>query len=94
MAAQSRQGRQNTGPSIKDVAHLAGVSAQTVSRVSNGADSVRPATRERVIAAMNQLGYSPNRAARALRNGSFGTIGVITQQLRRTGESLTTSAIV
>ncbi len=80
--------------SIKDVAHLAGVSAQTVSRVSNGADSVRPATRERVIAAMNQLGYSPNRAARALRNGSFGTIGVITQQLRRTGESLTTSAIV
>lgn len=94
MAAQARQGRQTAGPSIKDVAHLAGVSAQTVSRVSNGADSVRPATRERVIAAMNQLGYSPNHAARALRNGSFGTIGVITQQLRRTGESLTTSAIV
>ncbi|MCI1674751.1 MAG: LacI family transcriptional regulator [Ancrocorticia sp.] len=94
MAERSRQGRQKTGPSIKDVAHLAGVSAQTVSRVSNGAHSVRPETRERVIAAMNQLGYSPNRAARALRNGTFGTIGVITQQLRRTGESLTTSAIV
>ena len=94
MAKYSGQGRQKTGPSIKDVAHLAGVSAQTVSRVSNGADSVRPATRDRVVAAMDQLGYSPNRAARALRNGSFGTIGVITQQLRRTGESLTTSAIV
>ena len=35
---------------------------------------------------MNQLGYSPNRAAQALRRGSFKTIGVLTQQIQRTGE--------
>lgn len=43
---------------------------------------------------MNQLGYSPNHAARALRNGQFRTIGVITQKLERTGETFTTSAVV
>ncbi|WP_262486105.1 LacI family DNA-binding transcriptional regulator [Changpingibacter yushuensis] len=94
MATPTGMGRIKNGPSIKDVALLAGVSAQTVSRVSNGAESVSTATRDRVVAAMDELGYSPNYAARALRNGSFGTIGVITQQLRRMGESLTTSAIV
>ena len=81
------------GPSISDVARLAGVSAQTVSRVSTGAEVVRPETRERVLAAMTKLGYAPNRAARALRNGSSRTIGVITQQLDRTGETLTTAAV-
>lgn len=86
--------RRRKGPSIEDVARLAGVSAQTVSRVSTGSDAVRPATRERVLTAMNQLGYSPNRAARALRNGSFGGIGIITQQMERTGEALTTAAVV
>ena len=86
--------RRRKGPSIEDVARLAGVSAQTVSRVSTGSDAVRPATRERVLTAMNQLGYSPNRVARALRSGSFGGIGIITQQLERTGEALTTSAVV
>lgn len=45
-------------PSIKDVARLAGVSGQTVSRVSTGSESVRPETRERVLKAMEQLGYS------------------------------------
>lgn len=73
---------------------MAGVSAQTVSRVSTGSAPVREATRERVLAAMDQLGYSPNHAARALRSGTFGTLGVITQQLERTGEMLTTSAIL
>ena len=82
------------GPSIEDVARLAGVSAQTVSRVSTGSASVRPTTRDRVLTAMNQLGYSPNRAARALRSGSFGSIGIITQRLERTGEALTTAAVV
>lgn len=75
------------------MARLAGVSAQTVSRVSTGSSAVRPATRQRVQDAMAQLGYSPNRAARALRNGRFGTIGVITQRFQRTGEALTTAAV-
>jgi DNA-binding LacI/PurR family transcriptional regulator len=81
-------------PSIADVAQLAGVSSQTVSRVSTGAENVRPATRRRVLDAMAQLGYSPNHAARALRNGSFGTIGMIAHRLARTGESRTVEAVV
>jgi DNA-binding LacI/PurR family transcriptional regulator len=89
-----RRRRPNSGPSIEDVARLAGVSAQTVSRVSAGAEAVRPATRERVLAAMDQLGYSPNRAARALRNGFFGTIGLIAHRFERTGEALTTEAAI
>jgi len=79
---------------MADVAALAGVSGQTVSRVSTGADSVRPETRRRVLAAMEQLGYSPNTAARALRYGSFGTIGLIAHRLARTGESRTVEAVV
>jgi DNA-binding LacI/PurR family transcriptional regulator len=87
-------GRPKPGPSIGDVARLAGVSAQTVSRVSTGAVPVRPETRRRVLAAMTELGYSPNMAARALRYGSFGTIGVIAHRLNRTGEFSTVEAVV
>lgn len=85
--------RRRTGPSIEDVARLAGVSAQTVSRVSTGAQGVRPATRERVVAAMGKLGYSPNRVARALRNGTFGTIGLLAYRFDRTGPALITHAV-
>jgi len=94
MATTTGRGRPKTGPSIEDVARLAGVSAQTVSRVSTGANPVRPATRERVLLAMGQLGYAPNHAARALRNGSFGTIGLIAHGFGRTGEALTTESVV
>jgi DNA-binding LacI/PurR family transcriptional regulator len=61
-----------------DVARLAGVSHQTVSRVINGSDRVRPETREKVLAAMRQLDYRPNSVARALVTGSSRTIGVVT----------------
>ncbi len=54
---------------MTDVAKLAGVSHQTVSRVINGSPQVRPATRERVLAAMAELDYRPNSAARALVTG-------------------------
>lgn len=87
-------GRGRAGASISDVAALAGVSAQTVSRVSTGATNVRHHTRDRVLAAMEQLGYAPNVAARALKSGSFATIGVIAHQLARTGESHTVEAVV
>ena len=60
-----------------DVARLAGVSHQTVSRVVNGHTNVRGITRERVQAAMQQLGYRPNLAARTLVTGRSRTIGVI-----------------
>lgn len=86
--------RSSGAPSLGDVARLAGVSTQTASRVSMGADNVRPSTRERVLRAMSQLGYSPNRAAQALRRGSFKAIGVLTQQIQRTGEALTTAGVL
>ena len=49
---------------MADVGRLAGVSHQTVSRVINGSRHVSPATRERVLAAMTELGYRPNPIAR------------------------------
>lgn len=81
-------------PALSDVAEVAQVSAQTVSRVANGSTKVRPETRDRVLAAMEQVGYVPNSAARALRYGSFRTIGLLTHQLHRIGESSTVEAVV
>jgi DNA-binding LacI/PurR family transcriptional regulator len=61
-----------------DVARLAGVSHQTVSRVINDSDHVRPETRDRVLAAMEKLDYRPNSVARALVTGRSKTLGVLT----------------
>lgn len=80
--------------SMSDVARAAGVSAQTVSRVSNGEPNVVPSTRARVLAAMRELGYRPNSAARALKRGAFRTIGVITFTLATTGNVRTLEGIV
>jgi DNA-binding LacI/PurR family transcriptional regulator len=63
---------------MADVAKLAGVSHQTVSRVINDSDHVREETRERVVAAMRMLDYRPNSVARALATGRSKTVGVIT----------------
>ena len=65
-------------PSITDVARLAKVSYQTVSRVLNGHPNVRPATRMAVLGAVEQLGYRPNNIARTLVTGHSRTLGVIT----------------
>lgn len=65
-------------PSMADVAQLAGVSHQTVSRVVNDHPSVLPATRERVLAAIARLGYRRNDAARALVTRRSGVLGVLT----------------
>jgi DNA-binding LacI/PurR family transcriptional regulator len=79
--------------SMADVARRAGVSSQTVSRVSNGHPGVVDRTREQVLAAMRELGYRPNSAARALRSGRFRTIGVILFSLSTTGNVRTLDAI-
>lgn len=65
------------GANIFDVARLAGVSHQTVSRVINGMPNVRPATRERVERAIAQLHYSPSPAARSLVSRRTRTLGLI-----------------
>ena len=62
---------------MTDVARLAGVSHQTVSRVLNDHPNVREQTRLRVRAAIAELGYRPNRAARALVTGRSQLIGVV-----------------
>lgn len=80
-------------PSMLDVGRHAGVSGQTVSRVANGHDNVDPATRERVIAAMRELGYRPNAAARALRSGRFRSLGVILFSLSLYGSNRTLEAV-
>ncbi|MEU0313060.1 LacI family DNA-binding transcriptional regulator [Nocardioides sp. NPDC006273] len=95
MATDSTAARPATrrGASQADVARIAGVSGQTVSRVANGARYVDPATRERVLSAMREVGYRPNRAARALRSGRFQSIGVIAFELSSVGTTHTLDAI-
>ena len=70
---------------MADVASVAGVSHQTVSRVINNFPIVRPATRDRVLAAIQELGYRRNTAARTLVTRRSGTIGVITADLNQFG---------
>jgi len=65
-------------PVMADVARLAGVSHQTVSRVLNEHPNVRPLTRERVLDAIRELAYRPNAAARTLVTRRTHTLGVIT----------------
>ena len=60
-------------PTVEDVARVAGVSRQTVSNVINAPEIVREVTRERVQAAITQLGYAPSMAARRLRTQRSAT---------------------
>ncbi len=64
-------------PTMHDVAARAGVSHQTVSRVLNGLETVRPETRERVLEAIAHLGYRRNLAARTLVTSRTRAIGVL-----------------
>jgi DNA-binding LacI/PurR family transcriptional regulator len=67
-----------TQPSMADVGRLADVSAQTVSRYFTGTGYVSAETRERITAAVAELGYRPNHLARAFRVNRTNTIGVMT----------------
>ena len=75
------------------VAERAGVSHQTVSRVLNQPETVRPATRERVVAAMKELGYSRNLAARALVTQQTALLGVMWTGASYLGPSSTVGGI-
>ena len=73
----SEGGRARRRPGSTDVARLAGVSQKTVSRVLNGEPYVKEEVRLRVQAAMRELGYRRNDAARALNSGRTQRIGVV-----------------
>ena len=67
---------------IKDVAEAAGVSTATVSRVLSNKPHVRPELREKVMAAVESLGYRPNLVARTLRSQRSNAIGLIVSDIR------------
>ncbi|MCL1840619.1 MAG: LacI family transcriptional regulator [Propionibacteriaceae bacterium] len=68
--------------SIADVAQEAKVSLGTVSNVLNHPDVVAAPTRQRVLDVIDELGYTPNSAARQLRSGSSLVVGVVVMDLR------------
>ncbi|WUG68685.1 LacI family transcriptional regulator [Streptomyces sp. NBC_00457] len=74
-------GRRAGGPTMHDVGRLAQVSAMTVSRVLKNDPGVSEATRERVFAAVDRLGYRRNETARSLRLGGTGMIGLVVTNL-------------
>ena len=84
--ADSRRGSRS--PSMAQVAERAGVSHQTVSRVLNDASLVKEETRLRVLAAIEELGYRRNYAARILATNRSHRIGIITAHLGLHGPSM------
>ena len=83
----------NKRPTIKQVAKATGVSTQTVSRVINERPDVAPATRERILTAINELGYQPSALARSLIQQRSYTLGVVTAGLKHIGPSRTLNGI-
>lgn len=80
-------------PSIRDVARVADVSHQTVSRVLNDHPSIREETKQRVLEAMEQLAYRPNRAARVLVTSRSQTIGILAASSSMYGPASSIAAI-
>ena len=86
--------RQKTArATIKEVASVAGVSTQTVSRVINERPDVSPETRKRVQDVIKDLSYQPSALARSLISQRSHTLGVVTAGLRYIGPSRTLSGI-
>ncbi|MEY9872901.1 LacI family transcriptional regulator [Streptacidiphilus sp. MAP12-33] len=73
-------------PTIYDVARRAGVSIASVSRVLNGRDNPRPATRDRVLKAIAELGFVPDGAARALSSRLKHVVGVVFRRVYGTDD--------
>jgi DNA-binding LacI/PurR family transcriptional regulator len=78
---------------MDDVARLAGVSKQTVSRVLNDHPAVRATTREAVLEAMRTLGYRPSRSARSLASGRTRMLGVLSFDAARHGPAAILTAV-
>src|SRR5215203_3910196 len=78
---RTRRGQWPMPVTMHDVAQRAGVSVKTVSNVVNGYPYLRPATKEKVEAAIAELGYQLNVTARNLRQGRTGMIGLAVPEL-------------
>jgi DNA-binding LacI/PurR family transcriptional regulator len=85
--------RNGRPPSMADVAKHAGVSHQTVSRVLNDSPLVKDETRVRVLAAIEEMGYRRNMAARMLATNRSRRIGVISAHLVLYGPSMVSAAV-
>lgn len=81
MTTSPSRRRTGTRASIGDVARQAGVSLGTVSNVLNRPERVSPATRAKVLAAIEALAYVPSGAARQLRAGRLTTVGAVVRDL-------------
>jgi LacI family transcriptional regulator len=77
MIKDIREGGRTVTVTIYDVAREANVSMATVSRVVNGNQNVKPATRKKVLKVIEELGYRPNAVARGLASKKTTTVGVI-----------------
>ena len=71
-------------PTIYDIARVAGVSKSTVSRVLNKQTNISPEAREKVLRAIEELQYQPNKLARALTSSGFDAIMVISTRSTKT----------
>lgn len=78
---------------VRDVARAAGVSTATVVRVVNGATNVAPATRRTVESVIQQLGYVPNAAARALSSGRSRMVGLLVPSIQNPYNSSVSEAL-
>lgn len=80
-------------PTMRDVAELAGVSVQTVSCVVNETGHISPKTRKKVLRAIDELHYRPDRIARIMRTGQTRLIGLLILDITNPVHSLVASAV-
>ncbi|WBB62036.1 LacI family DNA-binding transcriptional regulator [Streptomyces sp. WMMC500] len=93
-AALARRARPGRVTRMRDVAEAAGVSVKTVSEVANGVGQVRESTRRRVLAAIEELDYRPNPAARRLNAGRTGVLTLALPQLASGFHAALASALI
>lgn len=93
MHESQRSGGAPRPVSMAQVARSVGVSQQTVSRVANDAPNVSPETRERILRAMDELGFRPNFAGRSLRSGRYHAVGLCLYNVTEFGNLATLDGI-
>ena len=89
MTGSRRGSKETMYVTLQDVAALAGVSAKTVSRVVNNQGEIKESTRQRIQAAIDELGYRPNILARSLIHQRTNTLAVVAWGIDYFGPSRT-----